>query len=83
MTYGVEFRCQVLLVREREGLTFAETCERFSVGVASLTRWTRHVEPKAPREGGPRKIDLEKLMRDGTFAMTRMPFSTSVLRALA
>ena len=64
MTYGVEFRRHVLLVREREGLTFAETSERFSVGVASLTRWTRQVEPKATREGRPRKIDLEKLMRD-------------------
>ena len=64
MTYGVEFRRHVLLVREREGLTFAGTFERFSVGVASLTRWTRQVEPKAPREGRPRKIDLEKLMGD-------------------
>ena len=64
MTYGVKFRRHVFSVREREGLSFAETCERFSVGVASLTRWTRRVEPQATREGRPRKIDLEKRMRD-------------------
>ena len=64
MTYGVELRRHVFLVGEREGLTFAETSERFSVGGASLTRWTRQVEPKATREGRPCKIDLEKLMQD-------------------
>ena len=64
MTYGGEFRCHVLSVCEKEGLTFCETAERFSVGVASLTRWARQVEPKATHEGRPCKIDLEKLAQD-------------------
>ncbi len=45
-------------------LTFAETAERFSVGIASVTRWAKTPEPKSTREGRPRKIDLEKLAQD-------------------
>ncbi|MFV0385112.1 IS630 transposase-related protein [Paracoccus sp. (in: a-proteobacteria)] len=64
MTYSLDFRRQVLSVQEKEGLTFARTAARFSVGVASLTRWAKSPEPKATREGRPRKVDLEKLARD-------------------
>ncbi|MFV0385803.1 IS630 transposase-related protein [Paracoccus sp. (in: a-proteobacteria)] len=64
MTYSLDFRRHVLSVREKEGLTFAETATRFSVGVASLTRWAKSPEPKATREGRPRKVDLEKLAQD-------------------
>ncbi len=64
MTYGIEFRRHVLSVREKEGLSFAQTASRFSVGVASLTRWAKSPEPKTTREGRPRKIDLEKLAQD-------------------
>ena len=64
MTYPLKFRRHVLSVRENEGLTFAETSQRFSVGIASLTRWAKTPEPKAKREGRPRKVDLEKLAQD-------------------
>lgn len=64
MTHGYDFRRHVLSVREKEGLTFQETAERFSVGIASLTRWAKNPEPKATREGRPRRIDLEALEQD-------------------
>ena len=64
MTYPLEFRRHVLAVREKEGLTFAETSVRFSVGIARLTRWAKSPEPKAVREGRPRKVDLDKLAAD-------------------
>jgi len=64
MTYSVDFRRHVLSDREKEGLSSAETAERFSVGIASLTRWAKSLEPKATREGRPHKIDLDKLAQD-------------------
>lgn len=64
MTYSLDFRRHVLSVREEECLTIRETSERFSVGVASLVRWIKEPEPKASREGRPRKIDLDLLARD-------------------
>ena len=64
MTYPLEFRRHVLSIRKKEGLTFAQTSLRFSVGIASLTRWAKMPEPKAVREGRPRKVDLEKLSQD-------------------
>ena len=64
MTYGVEFCRHVLSVREKEGLSFTETAARFSVGVASLTRWTRQVEPKLYDRRKGLKVDLEKVAQD-------------------
>lgn len=64
MTYGIEFRRHVLSVRQKEGLSFTSTAERFSVGVASLVRWAKQPEPKSTREGRPRKIALEALTQD-------------------
>ncbi|MFV0384014.1 IS630 transposase-related protein [Paracoccus sp. (in: a-proteobacteria)] len=64
MAYSLDFRRHVLSVREKEGLTFAQTATRFSVGVASLTRWAKSPAPKATREGHPRKIDLSILAQD-------------------
>ncbi len=64
MTYSVDFRRHVLSFRKKEGLTFAQTSERFDVGIASLTRWNKEIEPKATRENRPRKIDLDALAKD-------------------
>jgi len=64
MTYSVDFRRHVLSIRKREGLTFAQASLRFGVGIASLVRWSKRVEPKATRENRPRKIDLDKLAKD-------------------
>ncbi len=64
MTYSVDFRRHVLFLRNKEGLTFVQTSERFGVGIASLTRWNKEIKPKATRENRPRKIELDALARD-------------------
>ncbi len=64
MTYTTSFRCHVLAVKEREGLTFAEASERFSVGIASLVHWSGKLKPKVYRHRRGLKIDLEKLAQD-------------------
>ena len=64
MTYPISFRRHVLAVKDREGLTFSQTAKRFSVGIASLVRWSGKLEPKAYRRERGLKIDLEKLAQD-------------------
>jgi transposase len=64
MGHPVAFRRHVLLIREKEGLSFAETAERFSVGIASLERGSKRLEPKPHIGRKIRKIDPEKLAQD-------------------
>ncbi len=63
MTHPLKFRQHVLAIREKEGLTFEQTATRFGVGVASVVRWSKRIEPdqSKPRK---RKIDLKELARD-------------------
>ena len=64
MTYPVPFRRHVLSVREKEGLSFEETADRFSVGIASIKRWAKRLDPKPHERRKIRKIDPEKLAQD-------------------
>ncbi len=64
MTYSSDFRCKVLSVREKEGLTIAEVASRFCVGVASVVRWLKNPEPKRTRNKPATKIDMKALARD-------------------
>jgi transposase len=64
MTYSVDLRKQVLLVKEQENLTFSEVSNRFGVGVASVVRWSKKVEFERTRNKLPTKIDWEKLAKD-------------------
>ena len=64
MSHSVKFRRHVLAVKEREQLSFNQVAERFCVGVASVKRWSKRLEPKpySPRKN--RKIDLDALRAD-------------------
>ena len=54
-----------MCIRDRqEGLSFARVAERFSVGVASVKRWSKRIEPKQHERKKIRKIDLKKLAQD-------------------
>ncbi|MFV0409217.1 MAG: IS630 transposase-related protein, partial [Paracoccus sp. (in: a-proteobacteria)] len=64
MSHPVEFRRHVLRVKAREGLSFAQVSERFSVGIASVKRWSKRLTPKPYERRKVRKIDLEKLAQD-------------------
>ncbi len=63
MTYPLKFRLHVLSVRSSEGLTYEQTSVRFKVGIASLTRWNKNINPRTYVRTKT-KIDLEKLRQD-------------------
>lgn len=64
MTYSLDFRCKVLSVREKEGLTISEVACRFGVGVASVVRWLKKVEPERFRDKPATRIDMTALAQD-------------------
>ena len=63
MTYPLKFRRHVLNIRAIENLTYEQTSKRFKVGVATLVRWEKDIEPKVYIRV-KRKLDLEKLKQD-------------------
>jgi transposase len=63
MSYSLDFRRHVMSLRNREGLSFSATAERFGVGVATLKRWAKHIEPRSYKRKS-RKIDLARLRED-------------------
>ncbi len=64
MTYSIDFRRQVLWVRKRDNLTIAEVAARFGVGVASVVRWLKKLEPQPGRNKPATRIDRIALARD-------------------
>lgn len=64
MTYSLDYRKKVLSVREREGLSIEEAARRFDVGTATLTRWLRHLEPKAKRACSSPKLPKELVLAE-------------------
>ena len=63
-SYPVPFGRHVLSLREKEGLGFGETAERFSVGIASIKRWAGRIAPRPGEHRKVRKIDPEKLAQE-------------------
>ena len=64
MTYSLDFRKRIIKIQKDEGLSFKETANRFKIGIASLTRWHKKVEPINVRARQPRKINMEALRSD-------------------
>ena len=64
MTYPLRFREHVLSIQNREGLSYSETAKRFSVGIASLVRWTKKLEPETTRNKPATRIDMKGLAQD-------------------
>lgn len=62
--YSLGYRQRVFKVKGEEGLTYAETSKRFGVGVRTLFKWSKRIEPKKKREKPATKIDMEALRRD-------------------
>jgi transposase len=62
--YSLDFRRKVLGIKQAEGLSFTEVSARFKVGIASLVRWTRKIEPCTKRNKPATKIDMEGLKKD-------------------
>jgi transposase len=64
MTYSLDFRRKALAIREQEDLTIAEVATRFGVGIASVVRWLKQVEPQRTRNKPATKIDMAALVQD-------------------
>lgn len=64
MAYSLDFRKKVFAVKEKEGLTFAETSKRFHIDIRTLFRWQKRLEPKIKRNKPATKIDMKKLQKD-------------------
>ena len=66
MTHSLDFRRHVFKTMETEELSMREAAKRFAVGIASLIRWKRCLEPKTTRTVAFKKIDPELLKKDVT-----------------
>lgn len=64
MTYSLDFRTKVLTVRETENLTISEVSTRFGVGIATVVRWIKRIEPRRTRIKPTSKINMIDLARD-------------------
>lgn len=64
MTYSVDFRYQVLAVREKENLSFANAAKRFGIGLNTVVRWSKKIAPTLKRNKPATKIDMEGLKKD-------------------
>ncbi len=64
MTYSLDFWQKVLKIREQENLKIAQTSKHFGVGITSILRWSKKIEPKPTRERPAIKVDMEALKRD-------------------
>lgn len=64
MAYSLDFRPKVLLIKEREKLSFEKVAEHFGVGKASVFRWSKRIEAQRTRHKPATKIDGEALKKD-------------------
>lgn len=64
MTYSRDFREKVLVIKEKESLSFAKVAKRFGIGIASIVRWTKNIDSKKTRNKPATKIDMEALKED-------------------
>jgi len=62
--YSLDFRKKVFEVKEKENLTFEDVSRRFHIGIATLFRWQKRIEPIIEREVSSRKINMNKLKKD-------------------
>lgn len=64
MTYSVHFRKKVLLVKEREKLSFTVLSKKFNIGRNTIFSWTKKLYPQKYRDKKAIKIDSDKLVQD-------------------
>ena len=64
MTYSIDFRFKSLTIKAKENLTYQETATRFGIGIASLVRWSKKLEPQDTRNKPATKIKPDELSND-------------------
>ena len=65
MSYSVDFRKKVLKIKSEEKLSCREVAKRFKIGVMTVVRWGKRLEPKLIRERSADKLALDaRLLKD-------------------
>ena len=64
MVYSLDFRRKVLQVKRLDNLSFRDVAKHFRVGLATIVRWSKKIEPRLTRNKSATKIDMEALKRD-------------------
>lgn len=64
MTYTLKARKRIFKIKNEENLTYMETSKRFKVGIATLFRWSKKIEPEVTRNKPATKIDMKALKLD-------------------
>jgi transposase len=64
MSYPLRLREHVMEVKKEEELTYQQAASRFKIGVASIIRWAKRIEPQKTRNRVAIKLNREKLMED-------------------
>jgi len=64
MSYSLDFRRQVLKLKETDQLTFQETSDRFGISIRTLFRWQKKIESIRKRNKPATKLDMESLRED-------------------
>ena len=63
MLYSLDFRKKVMKIKEKEKLTYPQTAQRFDIGITTVVRWGKRIEPlKVVRKS--RKIDMDLFKKD-------------------
>lgn len=56
MTYSIDFRRKVFLIKGQEKLTIDEIANRFGIGRTSVVRWSKRIEAQHTRNKPATKI---------------------------
>jgi transposase len=64
MTYSIDLRNKLLAIKNRDNLTYKEAAASFEVGVNSLIRWNKKLEPQSTRSKPATKIKDDVLLED-------------------
>lgn len=64
MSYSLDFRKRVMAIKSEKNLTFEKTSKRFGIGIRTLFRWQKRLEPIKTRNKPATKINMERLRED-------------------
>jgi len=64
MSYSLDFRKKVFVVKTKRNLTFKETSEHFDVDISTLFRWQKKIAPCLTRNKPATKLDMDALAKD-------------------
>lgn len=64
MTYSIDFRRKVLLIKQKEDLSLSEVAQRFDIARDTVFRWSKNIVLKIKRNKPALKIDMDALKRD-------------------